>query len=131
LAYRYDGSNRLTGMTAVDGALTTFTYSSSQVLIQTVNSRTTTLALDASGNLTQVTNPDGGLHTFAYDANHLWVPKASSSVRLYTSRVALHGETGAFRRSVEWAAERKRVLLLAFSHQSRSCPVVGVRVVSA
>ena len=36
-------------------------------LIQTVNSRVSTLALDTHGNLTQITNPDGGVHTFAYD----------------------------------------------------------------
>jgi len=37
-------------------------------LIQTVNNRVTTLALDTHNNLTQITNPDGGVHTFAYDA---------------------------------------------------------------
>src|SRR5207249_3916182 len=74
IAYRYDGSNRLTGMTAIDGALATFTYSTNLLsTIQTVNSRTTTLAFDGTAlgsNLTKVTNPDGGLHTFSYDANH-------------------------------------------------------------
>ena len=67
LQFRYNGSNQLTGVTAIDGALTTVSYSSTQDLIQTVNSRTTTLALDTHGNLTQITNPDGGVHTFSYD----------------------------------------------------------------
>ncbi len=70
LQYRYDGSDRLTGVTAIDGALTTFSYSgSSGVSIQTVNSRTTTLTL-SSGNLTAVTNPDGGVMTLSYDGYH-------------------------------------------------------------
>jgi YD repeat-containing protein len=69
LQFRYDGSNRLTGMTAIDGALTTISYGTSTVTF-TVLSRTTTLSLDSSGNLTQVTNPDGGVHTFAYDSGH-------------------------------------------------------------
>jgi YD repeat-containing protein len=68
-SYRYTGSN-LTGRTDIDGAVTTFTYSSGQVLIATVNSRTTTVALDVATNkLTQITNPDAGVHTFAYDTN--------------------------------------------------------------
>jgi RHS repeat-associated protein len=74
LAYRYDGSNRLTGMTAIDGALTTFTYGTNLLsTIKTANSRVTTLAYDGTAlgsNLTQVTNPDGGVHTFSYDASH-------------------------------------------------------------
>jgi RHS repeat-associated protein len=74
LAYRYDGSNRLTGMTAIDGALTTFTYGTNlPATIKTVNNRVTTLAYDGTAlgsNLTQVTNPDGGVHTFSYDASH-------------------------------------------------------------
>ncbi len=70
LQYRYDGSNRLSGITAIDGAVTTFSYSSGQVLIQTVNSRVTTLTLDMSNNLTEISNPDGGVETLAYDSNH-------------------------------------------------------------
>jgi RHS repeat-associated protein len=67
--YRYDGSNRLTRLTAPDGAVSTLTYGMNQVTVQTVNGRTTTLAL-SSGNLTQVTNADGGVHSFAYDSLH-------------------------------------------------------------
>src|SRR5205807_610124 len=52
LLYRYDGSNRLTGVTAIDGALATLTYTTatltSSVTIQAVNSRTTTLTLNGS-----------------------------------------------------------------------------------
>jgi YD repeat-containing protein len=71
LQYRYDGSNRLSGITAIDGGLTTFTYTgSSSVSIQTVNSRTTTLTL-SSGDLTKVTNPDGGLHSFTYSSHRV------------------------------------------------------------
>src|SRR5262249_16656851 len=69
LSYRYDGSGEVTGVTAIDGALATLSYSSGQVTIQAVNSRTTTLAL-SGGDLTSVTNPDGGVHTFAYDGSH-------------------------------------------------------------
>jgi RHS repeat-associated protein len=71
---RYDGSNRLTGVTLIDGALATFTYGTNLLsTVKAVNSRTTTLAYDGTAlgsNLTQITNPDGGLHTFSYDANH-------------------------------------------------------------
>src|SRR5207244_2669542 len=70
LAYRYDGSSRLDGITAIDAALTSFTYSSGSVAIQTVNSRTTTLTLDLSGNLTAITNPDAGVQSLTYDASH-------------------------------------------------------------
>ena len=70
LQYRYDGSNRLSGLTAIDGALSTLTYGSGSVVIQTANSRTTTLTLDGSGNLTGITNPDGGVQTLSYDSNH-------------------------------------------------------------
>src|SRR5262249_33185760 len=37
LTYTYDGSNRLNTITAIDGGLTTFTYNTNQVVIQTVN----------------------------------------------------------------------------------------------
>ena len=76
LQYSYDGSDRLSGITAIDGAVTTFSYSSGQVVIETVNSRTTTLTLDGSNNLTEISTPDGGVQTMTYDANqHLtsWV----------------------------------------------------------
>src|SRR5207247_2200775 len=66
----YDPSHRLDGITAIDGGLTTFTYSSGDVAIETVNGRTTTLTLDYSGNLASVTNPDGGVRTFTYDDSH-------------------------------------------------------------
>jgi len=69
LAYSYDGSSRLAGLTAIDGGLTTFTYNSGNVVIQTVNNRTTTLTL-SSGNLASITNPDSGLRTFTYDSSH-------------------------------------------------------------
>src|SRR5262249_40676098 len=46
LLYRYNGSNQLTGVTAIDGALSTISYNGSNLAstIQTVNSRTTALA---------------------------------------------------------------------------------------
>jgi YD repeat-containing protein len=73
LQYRYTGS-LLTGMTAIDGALTTFSYTGGLLSsIATVNGRTITPAYDGTApgsNLTQVTNPDGGLHTFTYDGGH-------------------------------------------------------------
>src|SRR5262249_40752955 len=68
LTYTYDGSNRLSTINAIDGGVTTFTYNTNQVVIQTVNSRLTTLTL-SSGDLTAVTNPDGGVHTFSYDGS--------------------------------------------------------------
>jgi YD repeat-containing protein len=71
LQYRYDGSNRLSGITAIDGAVTTFVYSSGQVLIETVNSRVTTLTLSTStNNLTEITDPDSGVQTLTYDSNN-------------------------------------------------------------
>jgi YD repeat-containing protein len=70
LQFRYNASNQLTGMTAIDGGLSTFSYSSGLLsTIQTVNSRTYTFAYSGA-NLTKVTNPGGGLHTFTYDASH-------------------------------------------------------------
>jgi RHS repeat-associated protein len=70
LQFRYNGSNQLTSMTAIDGGLSTFSYSGGLLsTIQTVNSRTTTFAYSGA-NLTKVTNPDGGLHTFTYDTSH-------------------------------------------------------------
>ncbi len=72
LQYRYDGTNRLTGITAIDGGITTVSYSgtpTATITFQTVNSRTTTLTL-ASGNVTKITNPDGGIQTLTYDGNH-------------------------------------------------------------
>ncbi len=68
LAYRYDGSDRLTGMTAIDGAVTTFSYSSAVVDIETVNSRTTVLSLSGS-NLASITDPDSGVDAFTYDGH--------------------------------------------------------------
>ena len=57
LQFRYNGSNQLTGMTAIDGGLSTFSYSSGLLsTIQTVNSRTTTFAYSGV-NLTQITTP--------------------------------------------------------------------------
>ncbi len=71
LQYRYDGGNRLVGITAIDGALTTITYTgSTTVTFQTVNSRVTTLTLDGSNNLTNIVNPDGGVQTLSYDSSH-------------------------------------------------------------
>jgi RHS repeat-associated protein len=69
MQFRYSG-NQLVGMTADDGALSTFSYSVGLLqTIQTVNNRVTTFAYSGT-NLTQITNPDGGVHTFAYDTNH-------------------------------------------------------------
>src|SRR5262249_54367385 len=59
-----------TGITAIDGALTTINYSSGLALtIQTVNSRTTTLAYSGT-NLTSITDPGGGQQTFSYEGSH-------------------------------------------------------------
>jgi RHS repeat-associated protein len=68
--YRYDGSHRLSGITTSDGAVSTFSYSAGSVVVQAINSRTTTLTLDGSNNLTAINNPDGGLRTFTYDSSH-------------------------------------------------------------
>ena len=71
ITYGYNGSNQLTQITAVDGTLSTITYSSGLAqTIQTSNSRTTSLAYDGSSNLTQVTNPDSSTPTFTYDSGH-------------------------------------------------------------
>jgi RHS repeat-associated protein len=70
LTYTYDGSNRLSTLTAIDGALSTFTYSGSLLqTVKTVNNRTTSFAYTSS-NLTSVTNPDSGVHSFSYDGNN-------------------------------------------------------------
>jgi YD repeat-containing protein len=70
LQFRYNGSSQLTGMTAIDGALSTFTYVSGLLsTIATAGGRTYTFAYSGT-NLTQVTDPDGGVHTFAYDGSH-------------------------------------------------------------
>jgi RHS repeat-associated protein len=70
LQYRYDGSSRLTGITAIDGALTSITYTGTNtVTFQTVNNRVTTLTL-SSGNLASITNADGGVQTLSYDSSH-------------------------------------------------------------
>jgi RHS repeat-associated protein len=70
LAYRYDGSNRLSGETAIDGTLSTFSYGTSAVTIVTANNRVTTLSL-SSGVLSSITNPDGGADNFVYSGNFL------------------------------------------------------------
>jgi YD repeat-containing protein len=63
-------ANFVSGITAIDGGVSTFAYAgSSTVSIQTVNSRTTTLTL-SSGDLVKVTNPDNGVHTFVDDGSH-------------------------------------------------------------
>jgi RHS repeat-associated protein len=69
MSYRYDGSNRLTGVTAIDGALATITYGTNVATIVAANNRTTTLSF-STGALTQIANPDGGMHIFAYDTNN-------------------------------------------------------------
>ncbi len=62
----------LTAMTAIDGGVSSFSYSSGLLsTIQTVNGRTYTAAYDGSNDLTQVTNPDHGAHTFSYDTTSL------------------------------------------------------------
>jgi RHS repeat-associated protein len=102
LQYRYDGSHRLAGITAIDGALSTFTYNAGNVVIQTVNSRTTTLTL-SSGNLASVTNPDGGVETLTYDSNHRLTQEqlglvasnwAYSSTGVLTTETAGRGSVG-------------------------------------
>jgi YD repeat-containing protein len=69
IQYRYDGSNRLIGLTAIDGAVNTITYNTCPVVIQSINSRTYTLTL-SSGNLTNITDPDNGVETYTYDGAH-------------------------------------------------------------
>ena len=70
LQYRYNGSNQLTGATAIDGGLATFSYSSGLLsTIQTPGGRTYTMAYSGA-NLTAVTDPDGGVDAFGYDAAH-------------------------------------------------------------
>ena len=60
LQYRYNGSNQLTGMTAIDGSTATFTYSSGKVsTITEPNTKTVTFTYSGT-NLTSITNPDGG-----------------------------------------------------------------------
>jgi YD repeat-containing protein len=67
LQYRYDGSGRLTGVTAIDGALATLTYSGLLVTAQTATGRTTTLGKSGAGDLTSITNPGGtGQRAFTY-----------------------------------------------------------------
>jgi YD repeat-containing protein len=96
LTYTYDGSNRLSTLTAIDGALSTFTYSGSLLqTVKTVNNRTTTFAYTGS-TLTSVTNPDSGVHTFSYDGNnhltgdtwanlqHQWAYASSGMLGTYT-----------------------------------------------
>jgi RHS repeat-associated protein len=96
MTYTYDGSNRLSTVTAIDGALSTFTYSGSLLqTVKTVNNRTTTFAYTGS-NLTSVTNPDSGVHTFAYDGNahltgdtfanvqHQWAYPSNGMLGTYT-----------------------------------------------
>ncbi len=69
IVYGYDGSNRLSGLTAVDGTLNTITYTgSTDVAFASSNSRVTTLTL-SSGDLTKITDPTGGVHTFTYDSD--------------------------------------------------------------
>jgi YD repeat-containing protein len=63
LSYRYDGSNRLSGMTAIDGTLSTFSYGTNVVTITTSNNRVTTLTL-SGGALASIKNPDGGTDSF-------------------------------------------------------------------
>jgi YD repeat-containing protein len=100
LLYRYDGSNRLMGATAIDGAPATFAYGTYTLLqtIQAVNGQTTTLAYSGTA-LTQITNPDGGLHTLSYDGNkHLtgetWTSTANPTVVLLQNEW-FYGTSGA------------------------------------
>src|SRR5262249_53001783 len=50
ISYRYDGSNRISGLTAIDGTLSTFSYGTNVVTIVTANNRVTTVSL-SGGNL--------------------------------------------------------------------------------
>src|SRR5262249_31797060 len=70
LTYTYDGNNRLSTETAIDGALATFTYDVTTKLLDhlaAVNGLTTFTY--SSNQLTQIQNPDTGLHTFSYDGS--------------------------------------------------------------
>src|SRR5262249_29800323 len=56
------------GMTAIDGALSTFTYDAAGRLWQVLEpgGRTVTLTHDTPGNLTGIQNPDGAQRTLGY-----------------------------------------------------------------
>src|SRR5262249_19013221 len=69
LSYRYDASNRLSGVTSSDGGLATPTYSGSYLSsLQEPASRTVTFTMTGTGNLdlAVIQNPDLGRHTFSY-----------------------------------------------------------------
>jgi RHS repeat-associated protein len=97
ISYTYDGSNRLSTMTSIDGAVATFSYGTYTLLqkIQEVNNRVVTLAYTGT-DLTSITNPDGGVHTIAYDGNnhvtidtyvnlqHQWAYSSSGMLGTYT-----------------------------------------------
>jgi RHS repeat-associated protein len=68
LSYTYTGS-QLTGMTAIDGATTTFTYPSGLLSSIVTLSRTVSIGRNGS-NLASITNPDGGVDSFTYDGNN-------------------------------------------------------------
>jgi RHS repeat-associated protein len=71
LTESYSYASPLSTITAPDGGVATFTYSSG--LLQTVaqpGGRVLTLTYDGSGNLVGLTDAAGGLHTFAYDGSH-------------------------------------------------------------
>jgi RHS repeat-associated protein len=127
LQFRYSGS-LLTGMTAIDGALSTFAYSGGLLqTIQAVNSRTTSFAYSGT-NLTQVTNPDAGVHTFAYDANHRLTGETFANLQngwAYTSA----GTLGTF----TWggSGSPSATVVAAAVAQGLSTPVAGAAQASS
>jgi RHS repeat-associated protein len=69
LGYTYNGSNQLTGVSAIDGALATFAYSGG--LLNTITATNGVVTLTYSGSdVAAITNPDSGDHSFTFDGNH-------------------------------------------------------------
>jgi YD repeat-containing protein len=72
--YEYDSQNRLIQVTAIDGGITTLSYSNGVLSsISEPGGRMVSLGHDSLGNITQITNVDGTTRTFGYSAptNHL------------------------------------------------------------
>ncbi|OAI40494.1 hypothetical protein AYO40_00745 [Planctomycetaceae bacterium SCGC AG-212-D15] len=71
--FAYDGQNRLTSITAMDGSVTSFNYDSSTGLLNSITlpSGTVTLTHDSDNNLTSITNINGAVRSFTYTSGHL------------------------------------------------------------
>jgi RHS repeat-associated protein len=79
--YTYDGQDRLTQVTSIDGGITTLQYGDDGLLSSITEPGTRSLSFthDGAGNLTQITDVDSTTRTFSYDdAHHLiedqWAP---------------------------------------------------------